>query len=127
MEKYLLAPLGLAAGILINLAVHLAFGNDVRKILDSIPLLLVIVLLFTAFEMPLIYKKGIARARIGYLILVALTIAAVGAAPGMIGEQTEAWAVVVTPGILWGIVAVSAWLFLVSMGISMSIYEKKEL
>lgn len=71
-EKYLFSVLGLLAGILINLIFNLVGGTNTRDFLDVLPVILIVGLLFAAFELPLIYKVGIGKAKLGYLFLAGL-------------------------------------------------------
>ena len=93
--------------------------------LDVLPVILIVGLLFAAFELPLIYKVGIGKAKLGYLFLAGLAIAAVAIFTRITGENSEAWRIVFSGEVLWGGAAVSFWLFLVSMVFSMNICEKK--
>ena len=68
-EKYLFSVLGLLAGILINLIFNLVGGTNTGDFLDVLPVILIVGLLFAAFELPLIYKVGIGKAKLGYLFL----------------------------------------------------------
>lgn len=127
-EKYLLAVLGLFTGILINLGLHELFEKNCSDLIESIPIILMVGLLFIAFDLPLIYKLGVAKARAGYVLLIALASGSVVLSSKLFGAdaEAEAWNVVVTPGIRWGGVAAAFWLFMVSMAISIVIFEKKE-
>ena len=125
-EKYLFSVLGLLAGILINLIFNLVGGTNTRDFLDVLPVILIVGLLFAAFELPLIYKVGIGKAKLGYLFVAGLAIAAVAIFTRITGENSEAWRIVFSGKVLWGGAAASFWLFLVSMVFSMNILVKKK-
>lgn len=127
LEKYFLVFAGLGVGIGVNLAMYAALGRDISGLIRSIPLVLIPAFLFAAVEFPLIYKMGVAKSRAGYLVLMACVMACLTMAGKLMGEGSEAWNVVITPGILWGGAVAALWLLLVSMAISVIICEKKEL
>lgn len=106
-EKYLFSVLGLLAGILINLIFNLVGGTNTGDFLDVLPVILIVGLLFAAFELPLIYKVGIGKAKLGYLFLAGLAIAAVAIFTRITGENSEAWRIVFSWEVLWGGAAAS--------------------
>ena len=124
-EEYLLSAAGLALGVLLNLLFNFAWGTNAGALVDLLPVILMAGLLFAAFELPLIYKLGIGKAKLGYLFLAGLAIAAVAVSTRITGENSEAWRIVLSSEVLWGGAAASFWLFLVSMVFSMHICEKK--
>ena len=124
-EKYMLSAAGLLSGILINLIFNFIGGTNGSVLLELLPVILIVGLLFPAFQLPLIYRFGIGKAKLGYLFLAGLAIAAVAVSTRITGENSAAWRIVLSGEVLWGGAAVSFWLFLVSMVFSMNICEKK--
>ena len=95
--------MGLLAGILINLIFNLVGGTNTGDFLDVLPVILIVGLLFAAFELPLIYKVGIGKAKTGLPVPSGACHRGRGHfLQGSREKNSEAWRIVFSGEVLWG-------------------------
>ncbi len=127
MEKYLFGVLQVLLGVAVNCTVQFLFKRDLGIVLELFPLLLIVGLLFPLLNLPFIFKMGVAKARIWYLVVMVLVMAGIGSLSKLIDGKIESFALALNQVTVWGALGVTVILLLISMLISIVVYERREL
>ena len=131
-EKYVMGFLAVLAGSLISLASRMIAGQGGSELFGLIPIMLMMGLVFPIISLPLIFKLGVAKARIWYLVVLVVAMSLVGISGKILAGSEGAGGVIdfaafMGPELLWLGALLTIVVYLGSMLLSIRIYERKEL
>jgi ABC-2 type transport system permease protein len=127
MEKYLFGVLQVLLGVAVNCIVQGVFRRDFRVISELLPLLMTVGMIFPMLNLPFIFKVGVAKARIWYLVVMVLVMACIGGLSKLVDGGMESVVSFLNQVTIWGAFGITVVLLLISMLISMMLYERREL
>ena len=132
LEKYLLALIGLFIGCFLYLLFSLTGAAVRQHPFDLGGALLILIpmvsgsLLFSALHFPITFQLGVEKARLWFMLIIALVAAVIGGLVGWISSAQQELSSLNLGWMVW-LLPASALLFALSAILSVRIYEAREL
>lgn len=131
LSKYLLAFIGIMIALLVYVGASFLFllaGREISMagVFQMVSINLCGALFYVSINLPIMFRFGVERGRIGFLALTALLVGGI-VALGVIASDMEAAFQIPVWKITAAVFVLSAVMFVVSIAVSKAIFEKREL
>ena len=133
LEKYLFSLIALGAGAALYLVFTIAGSafvhrsTDLAELLGVLAPMLSVSLIFSAVNFPMMFKLGVEKGRLWFILIIALLGAILGGLLAMRSNEGGSLPPWLNGQLLWLLLPVSLLLFAISYPLSVRIYEKREL
>ena len=133
LEKYLFSLIALGAGTALYLVFSIAGSafahrtTDLAELLGVLAPMLSVSLIFSAVNFPMMFKLGVEKGRLWFILIIALLGAILGGLLAMRSNEGGSLPPWLNGQLLWLLLPVSLLLFAISYPLSVRIYENKEL
>lgn len=133
LEKYLFSLIALGVGAALYLVFTIAGSafahrtTDLAELLGVLAPMLSVSLIFSAVNFPMMFKLGVEKGRLWFILIIALLGAILGGLLAMRSNEGGSLPPWLNGQLLWLLLPVSLLLFAISYPLSVRIYEKREL